>query len=88
MFFSSVTCFTTFPLGFFHDKVGVGAPFASHVNLTVCPIQDSDFTGETVSIVAASVKYNHANNQRPRILLKENVTISNASCVNTPYLIY
>ena len=59
MFFKSITSFKTLPLGFFHDNVGVGAPSALHVNFTVCPIQDWDVTGVTVSTVAASVKYNH-----------------------------
>ena len=70
MLFNSVTCFKTFPLGFFHDKAGVGAPPAVHVNFTVCPIQDWDVTGVTVFTVAASIKYNHAIDQRSGILLK------------------
>ena len=59
MFFKSITFFINLPLGFFHDKAGIGAPSAAHVNFTVCPIQDWDVTGVTVSTVAASVKYNH-----------------------------
>ena len=60
--FSSVSCCITLPLGFFQDKVGVGEPSALQVNFTVCPIQEWDVTGATVSTVAASVKYNHATN--------------------------
>ena len=76
MLFNSVTRFKTFPPGFFHDKAGIGAPSAVHVNFTVCPIQDWDVTGVTVLTVAASVKYNHAIDLRLGILLKQNVLLS------------
>ena len=61
MFFKAVTVFINLPLGFFHDKVGVGAPSPAHINFTVCPIQDWDVAGMTVFIVGASVKYNDAS---------------------------
>ena len=61
MVLKSTSCFITSPLGFFHDKVGVGAPSAVHVNFAVCPIQDWEITGVTVSTVAASVKYNDSS---------------------------
>ena len=61
MLFKSITFFINLLLGFFHDKVGVGAPSPAHVNFTVCPIQDWDVTEVTVSTVAASVKYNDAS---------------------------
>ena len=74
MFVNSVTFFITFPLGFFQDKVGVGTPSALHVNFTVCPIQDWDIPGVTVSTVAASVKYNDSSDTekltRKGVLLK------------------
>ena len=76
MLVNTATFFKTFPLGFFHDKAGIGAPSAVHVNFTVCPIQDWDVTGATVLTVAASVKYNHAIDQRLGILLKQNVLLS------------
>ena len=61
MFFKSITFFINLPLGFFHDKIGVGAPSPAHVNFTVCPIQDWDVTGATVFTIGASVKYNDAS---------------------------
>ena len=61
MFFKSITFFINLPLGFFHDKAGVGTPSPAHVNFTVCPIQDWDVTGVIVFTVAASVKYNVAS---------------------------
>ena len=61
MFIKAVTVFINLPLGFFHDKVGVGAPSPAHINFTVCPIQDWDVAGMTVFIVGASVKYNDAS---------------------------
>ena len=72
VFVNSVTFFINFPLGFFHDKAGVGAPSAVHVNFTVCPIQDWDVTEVTVFTVGASVKYNHAFDQRLGMLLIKN----------------
>ena len=61
MFVNSNSCFITFPLGFYQDKVGVGTPSALQVNFTVCPIQAWEITGVTVSTVAASVKYNDSS---------------------------
>ena len=57
---SVISCCITLPLGFFQDKVGVGEPSALHDNFTVCPIQEWDVAGATVSTIAASVKHNHA----------------------------
>jgi len=55
----AVTFFKSIPSGFFQVRTGVGTPSASHVSLTVRPIQDS--VAEDVALVteALSVDYNN-----------------------------
>ena len=44
-----------FPSGLYQDRVGVGTPSDTHVNVTVWPIHDLDTEEEKLSIVAVSV---------------------------------
>lgn len=44
--------------GLIQVMFGLGMPFASQVNVIVCPIQDWVLESVTLRIVAASVNYN------------------------------
>ena len=55
MFSLACNVFNLVPTGLYQDKVGVGTPSETHINVTFWPIHDLETEEDTLSIIAVSV---------------------------------